>query len=844
MAQAQKAQQTAQDALNKANAAIAAAKTEAEKTAAADLKKQVEALKQQTESRLKQIEAQLKASQELKNQSAKLAAEKQKSYQQAQAQDAQHQTADQKAQAALAEAQKSSTGVADSLKAAQTAKQSSEAAAKAAAAAKTAADAAKAGSTTAAKADAVAKANASVQAAEAANTAAQTAAQKAQTAVNAAQAAKTQADQAVANATAATKAQAQALQAQAAKQLAEAQSLKQAADKQAAADKAALAAANALQQEVQAVYDQIEAERKKALRGDLDQKLAQLSKDALSNYSSKAPYELFNSSEIDIAVADDFSAQPNLYVHSGIKVFSPKNIMRKEVGDGWDKIDITSDSYQGNFVLAKDSYFPNPLTEVNRIGTEVYKQAGLDYEDGTTVDILNATTSRFARVGLALLSEVSPTGNANPSGDIYRSWRLIEYPLLDVLPGVNEIEAFVDNETKAPFWKVSAEKKSTALGGRLLHEPSVEQQFYDLTGRRVATFSIKEPDTYLVLGGRTEGYDDEKGDVNLSLGQYFDLKADDIAIEPGIKAELIGFEPGTRYGDGFKIALPKGEYVVRHDALNNKYLIEKSIPGEPFFYNSGHGQGFFAAVEQVKQGVFADKRVLAQRFAYLSDKQSNDPKVAIYSYDIGKANGVDQAYLNLTAWKYKDGAGKYQAGPYNIQVFDKLGRFTNGEQNLPLYVDDPHKPGIQGLQATYSGLAYNSKDGKQDGKLTLNAKFTAGADGFAQKVAVNGKITNRRLDKDSQGKPRDLFFASGFKQQLQVAQGMPQANAGKDVALRAAGKDVELTAWMKGSHKDEAATIYGTGKMVFGGPKAQEAGGILNITTHDGENRIGFIGKR
>ncbi|MCF7528913.1 hypothetical protein ACOR62_06655 [Neisseria lisongii] len=738
----------------------------------------------------------------------------------------------------MAEAQKSSTGVADSLKAAQTAKQSSEAAAKAAAAAKTAADAAKAGSTTAAKADAVAKANASVQAAEAANTAAQTAAQKAQAAVNAAQAAKTQADQAVANATAATKAQAQALQAQAAKQLAEAQSLKQAADKQAAADKAALAAANALQQEVQAVYDQIEAERKKALRGDLDQKL-----DRLSKRSAYVGDDDFNSSEIDIAVADDFSAQPNLYWHSGINIFSPENVKEEGVGKGNDKIRIETFNFgaPNNFVTVYDKYSPNPLTEVNRIGTEVYNEAGLIYEDGTTVDILNSITSKFTRRDFLSAS--------NQTGDAYTKWRQKwKGTYTDRQTDVEKIQAILD-ETNTPFWKVTA-SKNYYLGAQLWQNDNyfdITGEYYDLMGRRVAKFNVTEPETKLAISPVDKYIYNDKADGNSHFDiQHFDVSAENITIEPGIKAEIIGYQPDSyAYSGFFKIALPKGEYVIRHDALNDKYLIERATPGELFFYNSGHtSRGFFAMVDQVKQGVFADKRVLAQRFAYLSDRANTDPKWAVYSYDIGKANGVDQAYLNLTAWKYKDGAGKYQAGPYNIQVFEKLSRRQNGEKNLPLYVDDPHKPGIQGLQATYSGLAYNSKDGKQDGKLTLNAKFTAGADGFAQKVAVNGKITNRRLDKDSQGKPRDLFFASGFKQQLQVAQGMPQANAGKDVALRAAGKDVELTAWMKGSHKDEAATIYGTGKMVFGGPKAQEAGGILNITTHDGENRIGFIGKR
>ena len=234
-------------------------------------------------------------------------------------------------------------------------------------------------------------------------------------------------------------------------------------------------------------------------------------------------------------------------------------------------------------------------------------------------------------------------------------------------------------------------------------------------------------------------------------------------------------------------------------------------------------------------GAFQNKRVIAEMFSALHYGKVNEVR-AIYTYDVGQANGFNQQYLSLTAWRYKNGDGTYGVNtPFNIGIFDRV--ITENGMVANVYDMKTKK----GLSAKYTGVAYSSRDGKQDGVMNMTAQFhepnMAYNTVLSNNVTFNGVITNRRLDDK-----RNVYFASG---NVKTESGMPSTTAGQKVSL-VGGSPLsgDITVWMKGKNPGENEVIYGKGDIRFAGPNAEEVGGVLKITTSHGENNIGFIGKR
>ena len=148
----------------------------------------------------------------------------------------------------------------------------------------------------------------------------------------------------------------------------------------------------------------------------------------------------------------------------------------------------------------------------------------------------------------------------------------------------------------------------------------------------------------------------------------------------------------------------------------------------------------------------------------------------------------------------------------------------------------------KGLSAKYTGVAYSSRDGKQDGVMNMTAQFHEPDMAYnntvsSNNVTFNGAITNRRLDDK-----RNVYYASG---NVKTESGMPSASAGQKVSLVGRNQVAQnVTVWMEGKNPGENKVIYGQGNVRFAGPNAEEVGGLLKITTSHGENNIGFIGKR
>ena len=119
---------------------------------------------------------------------------------------------------------------------------------------------------------------------------------------------------------------------------------------------------------------------------------------------------------------------------------------------------------------------------------------------------------------------------------------------------------------------------------------------------------------------------------------------------------------------------------------------------------------------------------------------------AIYTYDVGQANGFNQQYLSLNAWRYKNGDGTYGLNnPFNIGIFDRVAT----ENGIVANVYDMKTK--KGLSAKYTGVAYSSRDGKQDGVMNMTAQFHEPDMAYNNTVSSNNVTFNGR---DYQPSPR------------------------------------------------------------------------------------------
>ena len=434
-----------------------------------------------------------------------------------------------------------------------------------------------------------------------------------------------------------------------------------------------------------------------------------------------------------------------------------------------------------------------PLNSINLIGVDKRNANGILIKQGSSVNILDQTASKF---------ELDSVG-----GSRYTQW-------------FNNFETNADNKTALdkgrrvlanvkyklddegnPIWKISTKpsrgfRYAHSLNDYFNNNPD-DELYVNQNGEYAYRFTLNKATTFKVSSEAVK-VNPERADALKALGWV----ADKQYTYPAGSYFLVTQKDGR-----LKIVADKGQ------------MTEVSL-------NSIH-----TGIDDNKAlGAFQNKRVIAEMFSALHYGKVNEVR-AIYTYDVGQANGFNQQYLSLTAWRYKNGDGTYGVNtPYNIGIFDRV--ITDNGILANVYNMKTKK----GLSAKYTGVAYSSRDGKQDGVMNMTAQFHEPYMGY-NTVTFNGEITNRRLDDK-----RNVYFASGY---VKTDSGMPSANAGQKVSLvgsQQLAKDI--TVWMKGKNPGENKVIYGKGDIRFAGTNAEEVGGVLKITTSHGENNIGFIGKR
>lgn len=274
-----------------------------------------------------------------------------------------------------------------------------------------------------------------------------------------------------------------------------------------------------------------------------------------------------------------------------------------------------------------------------------------------------------------------------------------------------------------------------------------------------------------------------------------------------------------------------------------------SSPQDPY---SAHHSVLAGIEDAGAPGAFSGKRVIANLFS-ASGHDTPQEQRALHSYDVGLANGYNQAYLSLYTWQLKNEQGQYPGGVHNIGVFNKVDNEYFSLQN---------RYGVNGetLDVSYSGVAYSNKDGQQDGVLNMQAHFrnqltpderaNAALDTGRIYGAIDpyrfsyeGKITGRHHDDG-----RDIYFASG---NVRTDDGSMPQHQGQEISIQDSTGQGHLgsligttTVWMQGQNPGEEPVIYGSGDIIFAGPHVEEVGGLLKITTSHGPHTIGFVGKR
>ena len=439
-----------------------------------------------------------------------------------------------------------------------------------------------------------------------------------------------------------------------------------------------------------------------------------------------------------------------------------------------------------------------PLNSKNLIGVDKRDANGILIKQGSSVNILDQAASKF---------ELDSVG-----GSRYTQW-------------FNNFETNADNKT------------SLDKGRRVLAD--VEYKLDD-KGNPIWNISTKPSKGYQYAHSLNNYFDNNPDDelyVNQN-GEYayrftldktttFKVSSEAAKVNPeradALKA--LGWVADKQY------TYPAGSYfLVTQKDGRLKIVADKGQMTEVSLYSIHTGIDNNKAL-----GAFQNKRVIAEMFSALHYGKVNEVR-AIYTYDVGQANGFNQQYLSLTAWRYKNGDGTYGVNtPFNIGIFNRV--ITENGMVANVYDMKTKK----GLSAKYTGVAYSSRDGKQDGVMNMTAQFhepnMAYNTVLSNNVTFNGAITNRRLDDK-----RDVYFASG---NVKTESGMPSATAGQKVSL-VGGSPLsgDITVWMKGKNPGENEVIYGKGDIRFAGPNAEEVGGVLKITTSHGENNIGFVGKR
>ena len=439
-----------------------------------------------------------------------------------------------------------------------------------------------------------------------------------------------------------------------------------------------------------------------------------------------------------------------------------------------------------------------PLNSRNLIGVDKRNANGILIKQGSSVNILDQAASKF---------ELDSVG-----GSRYTQW-------------FNNFETNADNKT------------SLDKGRRVLAD--VEYKLDD-KGNPIWNISTKPSKGYQYAHSLNNYFDNNPDDelyVNQN-GEYayrftlnktttFKVSSEAAKVNPeradALKA--LGWVADKQY------TYPAGSYfLVTQKDGRLKIVADKGQMTEVSLYSIHTGIDDNKAL-----GAFQNKRVIAEMFSALHYGKVNEVR-AIYTYDVGQANGFNQQYLSLTAWRYKNGDGTYGVNtPFNIGIFNRV--VTENGMVANVYDMKTKK----GLSAKYTGVAYSSRDGKQDGVMNMTAQFhepnMAYNTVLSNNVTFNGVITNRRLDDK-----RNVYFASG---NVKTESGMPSTTAGQKVRLVGGSPlSEDITVWMKGQNPGENKVIYGKGHIRFAGPNAEEVGGVLKITTSHGENNIGFIGKR
>ena len=521
--------------------------------------------------------------------------------------------------------------------------------------------------------------------------------------------------------------------------------------------------------------------------------------------------EEFSQAEVDTGfIANNFTANPLLekasentsvynsaHIIGGIgkyKLLRPQTVILGGVATRYkvNKID--------GYIKREYGYdeIDTPLNSKNLIGVDKRNANGILIKQGSSVNILDQAASKF---------ELDSVG-----GSRYTQW-------------FNNFETNADNKT------------SLDKGRRVLAD--VEYKLDD-KGNPIWNISTKPSKGYQYAHSLNNYFDNNPDDelyVNQN-GEYayrftlnktttFKVSSEAAKVNPeradALKA--LGWVADKQY------TYPAGSYfLVTQKDGRLKIVADKGQMTEVSLYSIHTGIDDNKAL-----GAFQNKRVIAEMFSALHYGKVNEVR-AIYTYDVGQANGFNQQYLSLTAWRYKNGDGTYGVNtPFNIGIFNRV--VTENGMVANVYDMKTKK----GLSAKYTGVAYSSRDGKQDGVMNMTAQFhepnMAYNTVLSNNVTFNGVITNRRLDDK-----RNVYFASG---NVKTESGMPSTTAGQKVRLVGGSPlSEDITVWMKGQNPGENKVIYGKGDIRFAGPNAEEVGGVLKITTSHGENNIGFIGKR
>lgn len=467
----------------------------------------------------------------------------------------------------------------------------------------------------------------------------------------------------------------------------------------------------------------------------------------------------------------------------------------------------------------------SPISPHNLTGSQVWNKNGLVASQGETVKIINHMGNQAER---------------HPSyRNVYDIWAGVfdksayDYYRIDH----NNIYLLMQNESGV----------HDNVDGKVRWQVDIRGKGYDDVSRTLTEYDKTHNNIYLNRAGEWAR--------QISVSQDTPVSAADAGSRTDV-VDAAG-KPVAKDAQG-RYLLAKGEYALIQQT-NGRLRIEPWNEAN-FTYFSGKngdhaGYSVFAGIENAAgEGAFADKRVIANLFSATQHETDLEHR-ALHSYDIGRAGGYNQAYLSLYTWQLKDTEGNYPAAgaPYNIGVFNRVpnNKFTYQQRY-----------GVEGekLDVSYHGVAYSSRDGKQDGVLDMSAHFknqvapgereslrhdagkTYGAIDYTD-FSYEGKITGRRHDGG-----RDIYFASG---NVRTSDGSMPEHRGQSIGLLSAtemgkitGND-KTTVWMQGdTAKGEDKVVYGSGRLTFAGPHAEEVGGMINITTHEGPNNIGFIGKR